>query len=283
MDIEKDESSKSKESRFILRLGLKEMWMYSTAVLIVFIVLVSGIFYYIGKTNQQAQVERTKDITLILENIEYNQTQQKQFLVSQISYGEERQRIILFIRDMVFEYWEENKAAIKKTGIPVKNFSIDRAFKLAQRNVEVAEIYPKVDALIITAIQFQESRWGILRESPVGAQGLNHIMPMTGRLLADAMGISYSHEMLHNDTTSTEMAAKYLDMAYTEYKDWKLVLAEYNGGPRQVSYYRSGDERLSPETANYVPTVYGKFTAMKELLKVYNPEIKDITKKETSK
>lgn len=266
-----------KNSQFLLRLGLKEMWMIVGVSLVVFIILVSIVFFYMGKTAQQENVQISKAITLKLEDIELQQTQQKHFLVSQITYGEERQRVILFIRDMVYEYWQKNKATISNLNLPEKDFSIDKAFSIAQRNVEVAEIYPSVDALMLTSIQFQESRWGIYRESKVGAIGLNHIMPMTGKLLANAMGISFSIEMLDDDLISTEMSAKYLDLAYSIYGDWEVVMAEYNGGPWGAYYYKTKNPKLHEETAKYVPEVKSRWDKFREKLKEYQPEIKSIT------
>jgi len=266
-----------KNTQFIMRMELKEIWTIIGATLFIFIALVSVVFYYMGKSTQQASEQRSQAIAVKLENIELQQTQQKHFLVSQITYGEERQRIILFIRDMVYEYWQKNITVITRDlKQPAKNYSIDKAFNLARRNVEVAEIYPNVDALLLTSLQYQESRWGIHRKSEVGATGLNHIMPLTGKLLADAMGISFSQNMLDDDKISTEMAAKYLDISYSLYGDWELVLAEYNGGPWSALYYKTKNPKLSKQTADYVPEVKGRWEDFSEGLKEYQPDIKSI-------
>jgi hypothetical protein len=51
------------------------------------------------------------------------------------------------------------------------------------------------------------------------------------------------------------MAALYLDILSTTYNDPSLLLAEYNGGPRNAGLFRAGASDVAVETRDYVPKV----------------------------
>jgi len=61
--------------------------------------------------------------------------------------------------------------------------------------------------------------------------------------------------MLFDPEKNTQAAALYLDVLFSTYKDPKLVLAEYNGGPLNAGYMRAGVAALAAETRTYVPRV----------------------------
>ena len=62
----------------------------------------------------------------------------------------------------------------------------------------------------------------------------------------------YSDRLLFEPAKNTTLAAFYLQILFTVYKDESMVLAEYNGGPLNAGYLRADDGRLSAETRHYV-------------------------------
>jgi soluble lytic murein transglycosylase-like protein len=61
--------------------------------------------------------------------------------------------------------------------------------------------------------------------------------------------------MLFDPEKNIEMASLYLDILFAAYDDTKLVLAEYNGGPRNAAFFNAGSSRVSQETKDYVAKV----------------------------
>src|SRR3984957_9986301 len=68
--------------------------------------------------------------------------------------------------------------------------------------------------------------------SRVGARGPWQLMPATGRELG--LKVNRGSDDRTNYYKSTVAAAKYLRDLHREFRDWLLVLAAYNGGPRPV-------------------------------------------------
>jgi membrane-bound lytic murein transglycosylase D len=68
--------------------------------------------------------------------------------------------------------------------------------------------------------------------SRVGAAGPWQLMPGTARLLGLKVGRHYDER--GNYYKSTRAAAKYIKDLYSEFGDWLLVLAAYNGGPAPI-------------------------------------------------
>jgi membrane-bound lytic murein transglycosylase D len=68
--------------------------------------------------------------------------------------------------------------------------------------------------------------------SRVGAVGPWQLMPKTARILG--LQTSQAHDERTQYRKSTKAAARYLKDLYTEFGDWLLVLAAYNGGPGPV-------------------------------------------------
>jgi soluble lytic murein transglycosylase-like protein len=61
--------------------------------------------------------------------------------------------------------------------------------------------------------------------------------------------------MLYEPAKNTELAACYLDKLFNTYRDPRLVLAEYNGGPVNARRLKTGSNRLAAETRDYVVKV----------------------------
>lgn len=69
--------------------------------------------------------------------------------------------------------------------------------------------------------------------SRVGAKGMWQLMPVTARELG--LKVSHKYDERTQVYKSTVAAAKYLRDLYSEYHDWLLVIAAYNGGPGTVN------------------------------------------------
>lgn len=121
--------------------------------------------------------------------------------------------------------------------------------------VTATEKYPGVDSAMLVSIGIVESRYDAGAESTAGARGLYQILPSTGRSLARTLGWEYRDEMLYDARRNTELAAFYLEILSASYDDVGVVLAEYNGGPRNAAHYRTGSSALADETREYVPKV----------------------------
>jgi soluble lytic murein transglycosylase-like protein len=121
--------------------------------------------------------------------------------------------------------------------------------------VTACEKYPSVDPVLLLAIGTVESRFTTSATSHARARGVYQILPSTGRMLAGMLGWQYGDELLHDAAKNTTLAALYLHVLFTAYRDESLVLAEYNGGPLNAGYIRAGGGRASPETRSYVAKV----------------------------
>jgi soluble lytic murein transglycosylase len=121
--------------------------------------------------------------------------------------------------------------------------------------LEITEKFNSIDPLFLLAIGIVESRFTAGATSHADAKGLYQIWPPTGRWLASDLGWEFSETMLYEPAKNTELAACYLDKLFVTYGDPRLVLAEYNGGPRNARRLRNGSPRLAAETRDYVSKV----------------------------
>lgn len=105
-----------------------------------------------------------------------------------------------------------------------------------------------LDADLLLALVWVESRFCPDAVSPKGAIGLGQLMPAT----AAGLGV---------DPTDLEQnvwgAAHYLRDRYEEFGDWSLALAAYNAGPGAVRHY--GSVPPYEETQQYVKEVLGVY------------------------
>lgn len=168
-----------------------------------------------------------------------------QFLLSTIDWSARRTSQILFMRDQVVAEW-------KRVKVPV---NLDEAYLIAETVMRECESYSYIEPFLILATQNVESSFNRIAKSNMGALGLNQFMPSTGRILAGYFGYEYSDSLLYNILVSTRFAVKLIDILHAQYEKWDIVLADYNGGPRQAYYYRFEKKSLSKETADYIPKV----------------------------
>ncbi|HTS43141.1 MAG TPA: lytic transglycosylase domain-containing protein [Puia sp.] len=89
-----------------------------------------------------------------------------------------------------------------------------------------------------------ESELKTSAHSKVGAVGPWQLMPQTAKLLG--LKITRRVDERKNYYKSTKAAARYLLDLHTEFKDWLLVIAAYNGGPGPVhsAMRRSGSKNF---------------------------------------
>ena len=171
-----------------------------------------------------------------------------------ISFESKRQHLLLRIRD---EIMRTNPRA-----------SLNEAFEYAALIMQASDKYPSVEPLMFLSIGIIESRYDVRATSAADAKGLYQIWPSTGRMLARSLDWEYSDELLYDPVTNTEMAALYLDILFSAYNDRHLVLAAYNGGPRNADYYRTGSERIAAETRDCVEKVSTVYEGLKSKFEI---------------
>lgn len=160
-------------------------------------------------------------------------------------------RAVSFVQD----YMEANSKdllKIKDWGRPYFNMM---DVVLAKYNLPVELKYL---AVIESQLKSTATSWA-------GAVGPWQLMPVTARQL----GLKVNHKLDErtNYQKSTHAAAKYLRDLYSEFGDWLLVIAAYNGGPGNVysAIKKSGGSRnfwaiqrfLPNETRNHVKKFIG--------------------------
>jgi len=165
-----------------------------------------------------------------------------QDLSAGITFNQKRKRLLLTIRDIIIE---ESYPKLK----PVE------AYRIAEIILDTSEQFKNIDPVLILSIQRVESQFNPRSLSPAGAVGINQIIPSTGRLLCRTINWEYSRDILFDPKKSTYLMAIYVDILFTQYNDKELVLAGYNGGPRNSYYYKTGNNKLSLETKQYVKKV----------------------------
>jgi len=129
------------------------------------------------------------------------------------------------------------------------------ALEYSRLLLAVTEKYSTIDPVFLLAIGIVESRFTAQATSHAAAKGIYQIWPATGRWLASELGWEYSDAMLYEPEKNTELAACYLDKLFDTYRDPRLVLAEYNGGPINARRLKNGSHRLAAETRDYVVKV----------------------------
>jgi len=248
----------------------KILIIITSIILVAFLGTFIYLIHLIIKENNEISHEMT-EINGRIMNIKDVQEQQfvrhietNQFLLSTIDWSSRRIRCTLFMRDEIVKEW-------KRIGIKL---SIDEAYLIAETNLKECESYSYIDPFLILAMQCVESGFTKKAKSPMGALGLNQIMPSTGRLLASHFKLSYSDSLLYDIRTSIKLSVKLFDILYAQYESWDLVLADYNGGPWQAYYYSEDKSKLSLETKNYVPNVLAKKKQYDNLFLKYRLEDK---------
>lgn len=217
-------------------------------ILAIFFLLVSGGLTYLIISMSNKFNNQISDIKELQKEQFIRHTETNQFLLSTVDWSSRRAQVTLFMRDMVVAQW-------KKSGIKIDH---DEAYKIAETNLRECDNYSYIDPFLILATQCIESKFKKDARSKMGARGLNQFMPSTGRLLCSYFGMAYNDSLLNNIEVSTRFAVKLFDILYAQYREWDVVLADYNGGPWQAYYYKNKKDNLASETKAYIPDVLDK-------------------------
>jgi hypothetical protein len=221
-------------------------------VLVVMFIGVAGVLYLY------------KTIKIEVSQIYLNQLNTSHYLISSMDYNVERQRLVLFSRDKILE---RNK-----------NLKIDHAFFIASVNVKYSEIYPTIDPLMLLAVQDIESAFNPTVISPMGAIGLNQVMPVTARHLCKGLGIAFKDSLLYDIDFNTRLGVMILDDAMATYSKHDIALACYNGGPWSAYYYKINSDKLPEETKKYIPNILKKWEDYRLAYKQYRLKTENLVK-----
>jgi soluble lytic murein transglycosylase len=137
----------------------------------------------------------------------------------------------------------------------------------------------QINAMLVTALIRQESRFEPKIQSSVGATGLMQIMPETAAEVANSLKVK--GYKLENIDDNVKLGTAYLDRTHQEYQgNSMLAVASYNAGPGAVSGWVSksktqdADEFIETipyaETQGYVKSVFANYW---NYMRLYNPEI----------
>jgi soluble lytic murein transglycosylase-like protein len=110
-----------------------------------------------------------------------------------------------------------------------------------------------IDPLFLAAVIRIESAFSTDAVSIKGARGLMQVMPATGELLADRLGIEWDGPTsLHDPETNVRMGVFYLRWLLTEYSgNYRFALTAYNRGPHNVRSIVRRHGRLKSRFTGY--------------------------------
>jgi len=239
--------------------------MFAKKQVIVIIVLVLLILLLIGAVAASATVVVyfRKELKIVkIDQVKQREDSDKtnQFLLSTINWSTRRRHVILFMRDQIITERITKKKLTK----------LEKAYSIAEQDVDECEKYTKIDPLFLLAMQSIESKFSDSISSCEGAVGLNQLMPATAMMICAAINVSYSKNILFNTRINTKLAVKLLDILFTAYdNDLEMILAAYNGGPKVAFYYKKVKSKVPQETRDYVPAVLEKWAQYKKDLLNY--------------
>lgn len=158
--------------------------------------------------------------------------------------------------------------AVKEVVLPLRHDDIIRQ-QAADKNV---------DASLIAAVIYAESRFRENQTSPAGAEGLMQITPETAKDIArKSGGVAFEVGDLHTPQVNISYGAYYLRYLLDRYGgNETLAVAAYNGGEGNVDRWLAREEVLTvdripfPETREYVRRVLG---AKRDYRKQYRREL----------
>ncbi|MFH1825808.1 MAG: tetratricopeptide repeat protein [bacterium] len=133
-----------------------------------------------------------------------------------------------------------------------------------------------LDPYLVYAVIREESRFKERALSHASAHGLMQIIPSTGRLIANALGMRYSRWNMYQPRVNIQMGCYYLAQTIKRFDgNVSLALAGYNGGPNRVSKWLKNypqfdlDEFVEDipltETRNYVKKVMKSYYGYKRV------------------
>lgn len=159
------------------------------------------------------------------------------------------------------------------------NINAERKEKIAvELYSETAKKYSfqySIDTNLVLAVIKAESNFKEKAVSPKGAMGLMQIMPNTGKFIAGKIGEEFVESSLADFETNIKYGTYYLSYLYKKFSDLDCILASYNAGEGNVSYWltKYSDDGVHlneipfEETAKYVEKVKLYYSRFKQ---VYN-------------
>jgi soluble lytic murein transglycosylase len=114
-----------------------------------------------------------------------------------------------------------------------------------------------LDAALIAAVIYRESKFDADAESSSGAIGLMQLLPSTAEGIAlNTGGDRFAVRDLYDPEINVRYGSFYLRRLLRKYEDTRLALAAYNAGQRNVDEWLEGNEGIPfPETREYVEDV----------------------------
>jgi soluble lytic murein transglycosylase len=115
----------------------------------------------------------------------------------------------------------------------------------------------RLDAALVAAVIYQESRFRAHALSKVGAMGLMQIQPVTGETIARRTGgTAFRVSDLYDPDVNIRYGAWYLRHLIDKYGDERLALAAYNAGETTVDrWLREGKGIAAADVRGYVDGV----------------------------
>ncbi len=114
-----------------------------------------------------------------------------------------------------------------------------------------------IDPYLVLGLMRQESTYNSIARSPVGASGAMQIMPTTGHLLANLQhDVLFNAGDLEDPLLSISYGITYLGLLMERFDGaYPLAIASYNGGPFNVSTWRSatGDDMPMDAFVEHIP------------------------------
>ena len=117
----------------------------------------------------------------------------------------------------------------------------------------------RLDAALVAAVIYQESRFRPHALSKVGAMGLMQIQPATAETIARATGgTTFRVSDLYDPAVNISYGSWYLRRLIDKYGDERLALAAYNAGETTVDrWLREGKGIAAADVRCYVDSVEG--------------------------
>ena len=115
----------------------------------------------------------------------------------------------------------------------------------------------RLDAALVAAVIYEESRFRPRALSNVGAMGLMQIQPVTGETIARRTGgTSFRADDLYQPDVNIRYGSWYLRQLIDKYGDERLALAAYNAGETAVDgWLRDGRGIAAKDVQAYVDGV----------------------------
>jgi soluble lytic murein transglycosylase len=115
----------------------------------------------------------------------------------------------------------------------------------------------ELDAALLAAVIYRESKFESDAKSGSGAIGLMQLLPDTAKGIAlHTGGARFRVEDLYDPELNVRYGSFYLRRLLRKYDDTRLALAAYNAGQANVDRWRAeGDDISFPETREYIDEV----------------------------